>query len=159
MIDWVTDANIAQVVVAVASVAGLFFVGAQVHGARKTSDLQALYDFAARAEAIEARLNEAPDARVHRRVVYEFLNFLETTAAAYRRRLFGRASREIAHDKLVDSLATIWAMPEMIPIIEAGVTSGTTFLEIRKFITENKKAIVGLVAAKARQTGDTSDSL
>jgi hypothetical protein len=92
-------------------------------------------------------------------VVYEFLNFLETTAAAYRRRLFGRASHEIARDKLVDSLATIWTMPEMIPIIEAGVTSGTTFLEIRRFITKNRKAIVGLVAAKARQAGDASETL
>ena len=75
MTDWVADGNIAQVVAAgaqvvatIASVAGLVFVGRQIRGANKTSDLRALYDFAARAEAIEARLNEAPDDRVRTRV-------------------------------------------------------------------------------------------
>ncbi len=165
MTDWVADGNIAQVVAAgaqvvatIASVAGLVFVGRQIRDANKTSDLRALYDFAARAEAIEARLNEAPDDRVRTRVVYELLNFLEVTAAAYRRRLFGKASHEIARDKLIDSLAVIWTTPEMLPIIEAGVTSSTAFMEICAFISENREAIDGLVAAKSRQTAGNSET-
>ena len=46
----------------------------------------------------------------------------------------------------------------MLPIIEAGVTSSTAFLEIREFISENREAIDGLVAAKSRQTAGNSET-
>ena len=106
MTDCVTNAYIAQmigvsaqVIATLISAAGLIFVATQVRQATRSTDLRTLYEFVQQTEDLEARLNDVDESK-HRRVVYELLNFLEVTAVACRRRLFGKASGEIAREKL-----------------------------------------------------------
>jgi hypothetical protein len=139
-------ATIAQVVAAIAAVAGLVFVGVQIRSARKVADPQALQRFLEDASAFERRLLEASGDEARNTAFFELLNFLETSATALNAHLYPTTSARMIKEKLRDSLAVIDASPFRSKI-ESAITSNTTFIEIRKFIENNRTEIAALVEA------------
>lgn len=146
--NWTVIAGIGQAVAAAAAVAGLIFVGWQISAARKTADLQALQEFVRGAAYHETRLSDAETGEKKTQAFFEFMNFLETIAAAINTGLFPRTTKKFAHQKLRDSLAVLQAEPQWHQHIEQAITSANTFEEIRIFIQRNKAEINRVAEAR-----------
>ena len=148
MIDWSAVAAIAQVAATVVAAGAFVYLAKQVRGGNRAEDLRSLYDFYQRAEDVEARLHREPEGPAALRVRYELLNFLEVSAEAYLRNLYGRVSSGIVCDKLIDSIAFVWADAPMRGIIQSGVTSDSTFSGIVEFYRLHRRKIDALVEAR-----------
>jgi Mg/Co/Ni transporter MgtE len=133
-------AAVGQLIAALAAVGGLLFVGRQIRDARKTADLTALFEFLKDITKREDRfLNAASGEK--RQAFNELLNFLEVTAAADNNNLFHKTTRTIVIDKICTSIAEIQEAPSWHNEICFAVRSSTTFVELRKFMERNRKAI------------------
>jgi len=138
-------AAIGQVIAAGAAVFALVYVGRQISDARKTADFQALQEFLRSVTEREDRLNTDSNEK-KRQAFNEFLNFLEVHAAVNNNKLFPKTTRSIVVDKLCTSIAEIQEAHAWHDQICEAVRSSTTFVELRKFMKRNRKAINDRVA-------------
>jgi hypothetical protein len=147
--NWTALAAIGQLAAAAAALIGLIFVGLEVRATRKTSDFHNLLEFDRRAAEREHALLRAENEATKKQAFFEFMNFLETHAAALNAKLLPRKSRQLVREKLVDSIAVITEEPSWHQTIVDGITSPTAFAELRKFMGREKRAIDNLVKARA----------
>lgn len=138
---WDAVAAIAQVAAAIFALLGLGFVGYQIRLAGKTADFGHLRDLVQDVTVGEqAMLRAATDAE-REAAFYAFLNLLETYAAAVNAGLLRPASKKIAREKLIDSLAAITSQPQWYPILREAMTSSSVLSELVKFSRREEKAI------------------
>lgn len=148
-LDWTALAAIGQLAAAAVGLIGLVFVGVQVRATRKTSDFQNLLEFDRRAAEREDALLRAETEATKKQAFFEFLNFLETHAAALNAKLLPGKSRQLIREKLINSIAVITEEPPWHQTLFDGVTSPTAFAELAKFMRREKGAIDSLVKARA----------
>jgi hypothetical protein len=137
--DW-TPQDCFAAVTGLAAVAGLFFTGFQIRQTRRATDLRTLQDFAREARDREQAL-AVGDESERTRAFNDYLNFLEIYAAAHNRNLFGRASRDIVRDKLIDVLGMLDAEKHVHPTVEQAVMSESSLTELRRFLDRHATAI------------------
>lgn len=125
-----------------AACVGLLLTAYQIARARRVADLQALQEFFKTVRECERSLVDAGgDSGKQLIALSEWANLMEVYARAYRKRLFGPASREIVYYKLVDSAAMIERNPKAKGRIDAIMDSPTTFAEFTRFIRRNRGVI------------------
>jgi hypothetical protein len=144
-INWNTIAAIGQAVAAMASVAGLIFVGVQLKASVRASDREALLEFFRDITAGEAALLKSDDADKVRHF-NEYLNLLEAYATAANKGLLPRTSLTTVVDKICESLAVIEAHGWKTQM-DAAITSETTFSELSAFRKRHRKKIDGIATA------------
>jgi hypothetical protein len=150
---WTIAAAVGQLTAAIVAAFGLLFVGRQIREARKTADLQALQEFYKGATEREDKLlNTESDKK--KQAFFEYLNFLEVTAAADNNGLFHKATRSIVIDKICTSIAEIQEARCWHDQFCEAVRSSTTFVELGNFMKRNREAINDRVAElqKAAET-------
>jgi len=136
--DW---AIAVQIVTAICSVCGLFFLAWQIKAARKNSDLVALQTFFKTVTELEDRLLKSKIGQEKEQVILEFINFLEVCAAADNRRLFPKTTSALVVDKLCSSIAAMQLTPEIHELFKSSITTSTTFNELGKFMQRNRSSI------------------
>ena len=126
------------------------FIGTQIRDSRKSADFQNLLEFDRRAAERENALLCAETEATKKQAFFEFVNFLETRAAALNARLLPRVSRKHVREKLINSIVVITEELSWHQTLFEGVTSATTFAELTKFMRREKRTIGGLAGARAR---------
>jgi hypothetical protein len=138
---WTAAAAVGQLVAAASAVAGLFFLGAQVRAGHHISDVQILQEFTRETTARELALLQAETDSHKRRAFVEYLNFLEIYAGAMNGRLLPPVSRKLISDSLSNALATIQTNAAWSEQLFDAIRTTSTFEEIGRFLSENKKII------------------
>jgi hypothetical protein len=146
--DWVAETAVAQILATVFSGIGLFvsgiglFVAAhQTRAARKSSDFETLITLESAIREREGVLLAGDSDAKKSQAFVEFLNFLETVAAALNGKLLQKTTRTLAEDKLCSSIAAIQNSPAWYGELQRAITSSTTFMELAKFISRHRSAI------------------
>ncbi len=140
--EWTEIAAIGQAIAAISAVAGLFFVGFQIRAAHRSSDLQTLQEFFRTATEREHALLESKGREADQiKAFIEFINFLETYAAAYNKRLLPSVSREQISDKLTESLASIESNSLWSNRLNEAVTGPSALKELMAFRTRHRAEI------------------
>lgn len=148
---------IGQCASAVFALGGLGFIGWQIKEAKKTADLQALQTFMKDARDHEQALLKDSTPEQKEQAFVEFLNFLETSAAAVNGGLFPKVSREIVSTKLRDSIVVISEATEWHEKFANAVTSHDTFKHLAEFM--KKRRIEIRTVAQAREAHARSAAL
>ena len=138
---WTIAGSLGEVVAGAASVVGLFFVGFQIRQATKSEELTTLVAFYKDVTEIEDRLERSEDKR---KTYFEFLNFLETYAAACNSDLPCGKAKEMIVEKVCTSIAVIQNTPDLHNSFTESITSSSTFTELVKFIQLNQLVIAKL---------------
>lgn len=139
--SWEIATAIGEILAGGSAVIGLFFVGAQVRAAKRSTDFQILQAFnRGVAEREDAFLN-APNQNRKNQAFIELLNFLEVHAAAYNEKLLPPTSRNIIGDCLANSVAAIQLAPEWANKVGDSVRTASTFEELARFIRGEKRRI------------------
>jgi hypothetical protein len=132
----------AQVAGTFAAAAGLFVNAWQFWRNRKATTLQHLQELFRTMNEREAALSEAKgDEPKYIHAFVEFLNFLEIYSAALNTNLFIGAAREIARDKVLDSIVALDSMPHWHGEIENSITSGVTYKHISLLMRRERRVI------------------
>ncbi len=138
---WTAAAALGQVVAAAAAVAGLFFLGAQIRAGQRISDIQILQEFTRETTTREFALLHGEDDAQKRRAFIEYLNFLEIYAGAMNGRLLPSISKKLVSDSLSNASATIQTNAVWSEQFADAIRTTSTFEEIGRFLSKNKKAI------------------
>jgi hypothetical protein len=138
---WTLASSIAQVFATIISGAGLFMVARQISVAQRATDFEALIQLEKAMRDREAVLLAADSIDKKKQTFFEFLNFLETIAAAVNGKLLQKTSCTMAEDKLCSSIAVIQNSPAWHGELRQAVTSSTTFKELGKFMGKHRETI------------------
>ncbi len=148
--QWSAISALGTVAQAVTALVGLLFVGTQIRQARKTGDLQSLQEFLHAAKDHEHALINSGSDEDREKAFYEFVNFLETQAAALRGGLFSSVTRRIVREKIRDSVAVIEVIEPWMAKLDAAISSETTFEHLRDFCRRERRHIDRVKCARAR---------
>lgn len=127
-----------QALAALAAVAALFFIGIQIKHARKTADLQTLQTFLKDTREHDRAFAEARTSEEQNHAFVEYLNFLETYAAAINGGLIPEVSQPIVHEKILDSAEIIKRNRDWHDQFVDAVSSDSTFEHLAKLTRENQ---------------------
>ena len=119
---------------------GFVFVGYQIREARKGSELTALLTFFKNVTDAEDRMQRSAIEN-KQQVYFEFLNLLETYAAACNSNLLSGKAEDMVVDKLCSSVAVIQDTEELHGAFTIAVTDSSTFEELVKFIKSHRDDI------------------
>lgn len=150
--DWWADlgtlAALATITAAVLAAVGLIGTAWSVWQQAKSNDLNSLLQVTNQLREAEARLMgcEADPDR-HDAEVVNYLNLLETFATAVNAKLFGKATRKIAQDRLVNDIAILLTNEASRSRIEAAMTSNSTFRELGRFSAKHRRQIRSMTQA------------
>lgn len=148
--DWWAD--VATVVAACLAAAGLIGTARSVRQQARSNDLNSLFQVTNQLREAEARLMGCEtDTDRHDAEVVNYLNLLETFATAVNAKLFGKATRKIAQDRLVNDIAILLANEASRSRIEAAMTSVSTFRELGRFSTKHRLKIRGAQGADMKK--------
>lgn len=144
--DWWADlgtvAALATIAAAVLAAVGLIGTAWSVRQQARSNDLNSLFQVANQLREAEARLMGCgADPDRHDAEVVNYLNLLETFATAVNAKLFGKATRNIAQDRLVNDIAILLTNDASRARIEAAMTSVSTFPELGRFSTRHRRPI------------------
>jgi chorismate mutase len=152
---WEIAAAVGQVVAAVSSVAGLFFVGVQIRSARKVADIKTLQEFNRGTQERELALLNAQDNIRKEQAFVELLNFLEVNAAALNGNSFPPISRRIVKDSLATSIAAIQIEPAWAGKFSDAIRTISTFEELGLFMRREKKSIQAIIQMMKERQAET----
>ncbi|MBL0403649.1 hypothetical protein JKG68_06700 [Microvirga aerilata] len=129
---WSLAADVATVGATAIAAIGLIWTALSLRASTRASDLNSLFLMTGHITAAEARLFASRDDPIQQDVDFNnYLNMLETLAAAINGGLFGSVSSKIASDRLCNDIAILMSSDWSRQRIERAVTSPETFCEIQ----------------------------
>jgi hypothetical protein len=139
---WGLAANLATVGATVVAALGLFWTAYSLRASTRASDLNSLFLMTGHISAAEAQMAASKDDPTQQDADFNnYLNMLETLAAAINGGLFGPVSKRIASDRLCNDISILMSGEWSRERIERAVTSPETFCEMAAFHRKNKKRI------------------
>jgi hypothetical protein len=141
---WSLAADVATVSATAIAAVGLIWTALSLRASTRASDLNSLFLVTGHITEAEARLVTSRDDPIQQDVDFNnYLNMLETLAAAINGGLFGSVSSRITSDRLCNDIAILMSSDWSRERIEQAVTSPETFCEVSAFYRKNKKRIKG----------------
>lgn len=145
-------ANIATVAAVILAAVGLMATALSVRSQARSNDLNSLFLVTTQIREAEARFRDSGgDPEANRDELVHYLNLLETLAAAVNGALFGRVTRRIACDRLVNDIAILIANERSRSCIQTAITSEETFQELARFEKKHRAAIRSLARIKQEE--------
>ena len=139
---WSIASNVATVASAALAAFGLIWTALTLRASTRASDLNSLFQMTGQIAAAEARLTVSKDDPIQEDADFNnYLNTLETLAAAINGGLFGSVSKRIASDRLCNDLAILMSSEWSRERIIRAVSSPETFCEMSTFNQRNRKRI------------------
>lgn len=140
--QWSIASNVATVASAALAAFGLIWTAFTLRASTRASDLNSLFQMTGQIAAAEARLASSKDDPVQENADFNnYLNTLETLAAAINGGLFGRVSKRIASDRLCNDIAILMSSEWSRERIDRAVSSPETFCEMSAFNRKNRRRI------------------
>jgi hypothetical protein len=138
-----TDAGVwASLISALAAAIALGFNARMMALQQRSNDATTLFAVVASIRDAEARLvASASEQGSFKTELNNYLNLLETFAAAVNHKLFGKSTLGIATDRLITDLGMLLADGSTKEQIEEAVTSHQTFSELRDFWRRNRAKV------------------
>lgn len=123
------------------SAGGLLLNALAFHGAAKTRDLEWLMRFLSDIQRLEGRISDSTSEEAREGAFTELLNYLEACCLALHKGLYPKRTRTVVEGHIVNTLATIRAVPHFADRIESLVTTVGTFADIRQFVSRHRPQI------------------
>ena len=121
---------------------------------QRSNDATTLFALVANIREAEARLlASAVEPVAFRAEINNYLNLLETFAAAVNHKLFGTGTLRIATDRLITDLGMMLSSEATKEQIEGAVTSNNTFSELLAFWQKNRVKVDESIASHSKATG------
>lgn len=152
--EWLV--NVATLVATTLAAVGLLLTARSNIDQARSNDLNSLFYFVKELREAETRLLLAVRSRdVHQAEIVNYLNILEVSAAAVNRKLFGRSTREMAMDRLVNDISILMSNDLTLSEIENAITAETTFQELGKFAGRHREIIKQRTSQNKRKIGSS----
>jgi hypothetical protein len=147
--DLAAAANWGVVITGFASAGGLFLTAKTISDQARSTDVEAYLQISGEFRESERSFKDYNSLNEDYRTFMftEHLNRLEGIAHLYFQKRFGRSTKELTKDLLLNHLGTFSLVPEMLVRFESTVTAANTYEYLGKFCRLHKKDLA------ARRTG------
>ncbi|MBO0661476.1 hypothetical protein LQ948_02715 [Jiella sp. MQZ9-1] len=125
---------------------------------QKSNDATTLFAVVANIREAETRLTASVvEPIAFKAELNNYLNLLETFAAAVNHKLFGKSTLCIATDRLITDLGMLLSDETTREQIRGAVTSDETFSELRAFWRRNRMKVNAAIEAHSKTPDDHTD--